>query len=330
VTIGEAERLIRRFDYPVVDSAGASQEPLVSVLVQSFNHERYIVECVESVLAQKTEFPFEVVVGDDCSTDGTLSALRSLGSGAPNLRIRGFRENLGRRTGNGRINFYRNLTSARGKYLAVLSGDDYWTSDTKISTQVGRLRADPGLSGVFDNVMIDERGRQGRVLYTAGEREVPQLGIPPERFGREELMMRKWIHMSSFMFDAKAVPVFRRTEFFRFRWGDSYIPLAVSMFGDIAFLDVTSSAYRFYGEGVWSGMGESQRSVNHLVDVYLRAAHFGRGEEERKAGIAALRRLVSAHGFRFADFLAIATRPSQLLDYRAAKRTAASSKGKNR
>lgn len=111
--------------------------PLVSILMPTYNHARFITQAVESAMMQETEFPFELVISDDCSTDGTLALARALQARFP-CRIRLFAQ-----AQNGGLlkNYKFLLEHATGKYLAILESDDVWTDARKLQKQVSYLEA---------------------------------------------------------------------------------------------------------------------------------------------------------------------------------------------
>lgn len=117
--------------------------PVVSVCIQTYNHQNYIAECIEGVLMQKTKFPIEILIGEDESPDGTRDICLEYAQKYPE-KIRLFlhhRKNVmvinGKATG--RFNFLWNITNAKGKYIALCEGDDYWTDPDKLQKQVDAL-----------------------------------------------------------------------------------------------------------------------------------------------------------------------------------------------
>lgn len=122
----------------------------LSVCIISYNHEKYIKEAIEGVLNQETNFPFEIVVGDDASTDKTIQILKKLQTKYPKrLKV------LNRKTNLGMIkNFKNTYQQCKGKYVAILEGDDYWTDKQKLQKQVNFLEAHPKymLSGHAVNI----------------------------------------------------------------------------------------------------------------------------------------------------------------------------------
>src|ERR1035438_4784180 len=124
------------------DSPPPNTELKVSVLIITYNHEKYIAQAIESVLMQKTDFRYELIIGEDCSTDGTGEIVREYGRKRPEIVHAPLRErNIGARR-----NFRRIFAAARGKYIALLEGDDYWTSPQKLQAQADLLDAHPETS----------------------------------------------------------------------------------------------------------------------------------------------------------------------------------------
>jgi cellulose synthase/poly-beta-1,6-N-acetylglucosamine synthase-like glycosyltransferase len=117
------------------------ETPLVSVCVMTYNQADYIEDCLEGILMQKTDFPVEILLGEDGSSDGTRKICIDYANKYPD-KIRLFlhhRENNikinGKQTG--RFNFLYNFYAAKGKYIALCDGDDYWTDHLKLQKASG-------------------------------------------------------------------------------------------------------------------------------------------------------------------------------------------------
>ena len=113
---------------------------IVSVLMSTYNHEKYIAQAIESVVSKKTNFEFELVIGEDCSADGTKKIIEEYALKYPKLiRPVFIKENVGALR-----NIYEfALPRCEGKYIACLEGDDFWTNDSKLQKQVDFLEANP-------------------------------------------------------------------------------------------------------------------------------------------------------------------------------------------
>jgi glycosyltransferase involved in cell wall biosynthesis len=117
----------------------------LSVCIITYNHEQFIEQCIRSVLEQDVNFDYDVVVGDDCSTDSTASILAKLESENPNrLKVIYNKTNIG-----GQLNLKQTLAACKGEFIAFLEGDDYWTSTQKLQLQVDFLDKHIQASGVF-------------------------------------------------------------------------------------------------------------------------------------------------------------------------------------
>ena len=122
---------------------------LLSVYIITYNHERYIAQAIDSVLMQKTNFEFEIVIGEDSSTDNTRDIIQSYISRYPD-KIRLITSN--KNVGAGR-NAVRTLKACKGKYIASLEGDDYWITKDKLQKQVDILEQHSNYSMCFSNII---------------------------------------------------------------------------------------------------------------------------------------------------------------------------------
>lgn len=137
---------------------------MLSVIMTTYNHEQYIAQAIESVLRQQTSFRIEIVIGEDCSTDRTLNIALDYQAQYPEaIHIIRSDRNVGWRE-----NYRRTIEAAKGKYIAMLDGDDYFTHRKKLQMQVDMLEADEGLGMCYTrSERIDESGTT--TLYPEGE-----------------------------------------------------------------------------------------------------------------------------------------------------------------
>ena len=119
--------------------------PLLSVVTVTYNHEPYIARAIEGVLMQDVDFPMELIIADDCSTDGTLRICREYEELHPGLiRVLPAESNMG-----AVANERRAFEAARGKYVATCEGDDWWDDPMKLQKQVSFLESHPDYSVCF-------------------------------------------------------------------------------------------------------------------------------------------------------------------------------------
>lgn len=132
-----------------------SEDIVVSVIVLTYNHEEYIAQALDSIVSQKTDFPFEIIVGDDASTDRTAEILCDYEKKYPNLIKPVLHDNNVGATRNG----YDCLVLTRGKYIAGCDGDDYWCDVNKLQRQVDFLETNSEYSAVAsETTLVNEQG----------------------------------------------------------------------------------------------------------------------------------------------------------------------------
>ena len=235
-------------------------EPKVSVLMITYNHEKFIAQAIESVLMQKTDFPFELVIGEDCSTDRTGEIVREYSRKYPEVIRAYVRErNLGMLE-NGRQVFF----ASRGKYLAALEGDDYWTSPRKLQVQADLLDAHPetAVCGHHTVRHYDDGSQPDKDVF----------GTPGGFYGIEHILFRNILHTSSAMFRRvieDIAPEWRR----HLPMGDIPLFVELAQHGNIYMFEETMGVYRVHAGGVWSRLSEVQQDRNSVAMYHALYGH---------------------------------------------------------
>lgn len=126
---------------------------VLSIIMPVYNHEPYLRAALNSILQQNIPYPFEVLIGEDCSSDGSRLLLRQYEASAPDNYIFIYNAcNLG---------MFRNITSlfdlAKGKYVTMLEGDDLWYDPSKVEVQIDYLENHPEYSGCSHSVFLIDR-----------------------------------------------------------------------------------------------------------------------------------------------------------------------------
>lgn len=224
--------------------------PKVSVAICCYNHEPYIETAILSALRQETEFPFEVIVGDDCSTDGSREIIKRLREEhGDRLLLIKTDHNMG-----GRENFLNIFRACRGEYVANLDGDDYWLDHSKLKAQVDLMESDSGLSMCcHPAIWCDEQGH-----FIGRTRNRPRHRI--RSFGFKDMIEENFAPSCSILF---------RRELFRGfpAWmpdypavpGDWIMTLGLSRQGEIGYLKAHMAAYRIHNRGTWSSEDNLRR-----------------------------------------------------------------------
>jgi glycosyltransferase involved in cell wall biosynthesis len=242
----------------------------VSVLVTTYNQERFIGTAVDSALAQQVSFPYEVVVCDDGSTDGTRAILRELAARNPG-RIRLFlpEANLGH---SGAEIFMRGLAMCQGQYIAPLDGDDHWISPGKLQLQAEFLDARPDCPLCFHN---------SEVRYEDGSRESWNLYPAPlkERLSIEDLLGVTSIHNSTLMFRREMVSDFQEWRDFAGPLAptDWTMALAAARHGRVGYIDRVMTVYLQHAAGVWSAV-DTAGQLERIIGEYGQMDRFLGGQ----------------------------------------------------
>jgi len=213
-------------------------EPLVSVCMITYNHEAYVGQAIESVLMQQCMFSFELVIGEDCSSDGTGTLCREYASSHANVRLLPSDKNLGMLP-----NFFRTMEACSGKYIAFCEGDDYWSDPQKLQKQADFLEKhmESGMvctdySKLFQNDNIVRRNCFKRAGYGSEVRFYDYL-TDMSTIGTATVMARKEL-ITAYLAETDQET---RT---RFYVGDSPLWLYIAARSAIAVLPDETTVYR--------------------------------------------------------------------------------------
>jgi len=224
----------------------SEQLPKVSIKTLAFNHEKFIAQAIESVLMQKVNFSYELVIGEDCSTDDTRRIVRDYQKKYPGkIRPLLYERNMGRR-----YNMLNTIKESRGQYIALLDGDDYWTSDNKLQKQVDFLDRHPECSICFHNVkLVYEDGNSSQLFHSQPLRPVLKL---------QDLIDTNFIPTCSAVFRNHLFDEFPEL-FDSIPFGDWPLHILNAQKGDIGYIDEVMAVYRIHPGGLWSVGGVRSR-----------------------------------------------------------------------
>lgn len=256
------------------------ESPTISILLVTYQHVDYIEKAINSILTQETKYSYEIILGDDESTDGTREICLDYANKYPD-KIRFFlhkRENNIRVGGSPSILFQYayNLFSCRGKYVAMLSGDDFWTDRLKLQKQVEYLEVNPQHSMVCTNYsIVNEKNKVIREDGWGKEIEngsIDHLTILKDYKPKTQTTLTR----------CSAIPEKLPTEFFQCLNEDNFFCALVSEKNDVGYMDYVSTAYRVHSTALWSSVNETEQKKMQL-NTYLNMSKVFVSKEQKKA-----------------------------------------------
>ncbi|MEI6521581.1 MAG: glycosyltransferase, partial [bacterium] len=226
--------------------------PRVSVLMISYNHENFIAQAIDSVLIQKTQFPLELVIGEDCSTDKTREIIEEYQQKYPEIvKLLPSDKRYGPNQ-----NFVRVYQACRGEYIATLEGDDYWIDDGKLQMQADLLDKHPEMSACFHHVkqltMSDNELTDFWPKEQYGDVTVIDL-LNNYRFHTTALMFRKSIFnndLPALLLNCKNL--------------DYPLYLSLADKSTLGYIDKSMSVYRIHNSGIWTSLSLIDRNTESI------------------------------------------------------------------
>lgn len=268
-------------DQPQLGSA----TPLVSVLMLAYNHERFIAQAIESILAQKTAFPFELIIGEDHSRDRTREIAERFAKQRPDtVRLITSDENVGL----GR-NFRRIIEAARAPYMAFCEADDFWNGHDRLAKQVAALQNVPRASFIYGD--FDRLGEHDGVWRVFRNSILSSHGQFRRGAIFEDLLDHIGIHLSTMVCRSDFAQKYARSPLYddTLRLGDVPLILFLAAHGDVLAIEESLSTYRHHPtSATQSSLHSLLRIVqDHAAVVRRFERHFG-SDPERRAARAAL------------------------------------------
>ncbi|SOC80316.1 Glycosyl transferase family 2 [Salinimicrobium sediminis] len=254
------------------------EKPLLSVLVQTYNHENFIQKCLEGILEQRTDFDFEILLGEDNSTDKTRDICIEYAEKYPK-KIRLFLHHpenkikvLNIITGN--FNALYNFYSARGEYIAFCEGDDVWKDPLKLQKQVDVLKQNTHLAFTYHSFI--EVNHKEELLPKEFVLEQPAQNISREDL--KKLNFHPLLSTMCFRNFGNELPE-QMAEVINV---DSFLLSLLGNFGEAEFIEnIAPSYYKRHEGGMWSGRNKELKlkSKNLTFEALQKYYHY-KGEEE--------------------------------------------------
>ncbi len=244
------------------------KHPVVSVYMLTYKHEAYIAEAIEAVMAQKTDFEFELILGEDASPDRTREICFEYQKKYPDkIRVLWSEKNVGVSSNDARV-----LNACRGEYVAYCEGDDYWIDANKLQKQVETIRTHQAGMCIARN-LISEDGQMTEAQ--------PADGL----FITQRETHYKYFHTTTYLVRTDLLKSFNVLFPKVTKWFDSMIVQTIYTMAPIVYMGDTVSVYRMTGAGLWTCLDVRKTS---LYTLKLRAATFLYGPPEQVYYLAVL------------------------------------------
>ncbi|MBW7675612.1 glycosyltransferase [Chryseobacterium chendengshani] len=260
----------------------------VSVIVLTYNQEKFIEKNLTGIFMQKVNFPVELIISDDCSTDQTALIINELIKNKPahiEIKFKSHQKNLGSTP-----NFFNALQEATGKYIAFCEGDDYWTDENKLQIQYDFLEENKDYSMCFHQVKnISSNQLINDSLFAA---------VDNKDYSPFEIFRHWIVHTTSVFMNAEvlqnqaAKTLFKHPELLYF---DTFLYMACSLNGKIRGSDLTMSCYLRHEEGLSNGINYKRDLKHNHLDEIIAETYGGKVQEYANWQIFSRSRIAFLH-----------------------------------
>ena len=266
----------------ISDSEKLCKHPVVSVHIITYNHEPYIRQAIEGVMMQKTDFEFELVIGEDCSQDKTREICFEYQKKYPEkIRVLWWHENVSKLGGNSR----RVSAHCRGEFIAYCEGDDYWIDPLKLQKQVDYMRETDSVMCVASSEWHYPNGKIKKKIYRP-ERGLLSLAD----------FLHHYFHTTTYVVNRSVYAACQRRYAEIIIWYDLVITACMSTMGRVCYLPDIVSVYRWTGNGITG----SKRSEKREMMVAFQLTQFSYCSNEKIAAYytpLAIRKLTKGVAF---------------------------------
>jgi glycosyltransferase involved in cell wall biosynthesis len=227
----------------------------VSVIMLTYNHEKFITQAINGVIAQKTNFPFELIIANDCSTDNTEKFIQDFKKKNSDI-IKGYCniKNIGPK-----FNFIKAYQLAQGDYIAMCEGDDYWNDCNKLQKQFDFMESNKDFSICFHDIeMINATGQN--ILHD----RLPEKD--KKNYEKNELLIGAYLPTPTIFYKKFDIEPF--IKYFRKTYnGDTLLQSILTQNGKIKYLEnINGSVVRIHDGGIWSSTSLYNR-WNHSLNT---------------------------------------------------------------
>lgn len=253
------------------------EPPMVSICCTTYNHGDFIEETINGFLMQETEYTVEIIIREDASTDKTTEIVKSYAAKYPNI-IRAIIEPENTYV-KGVSPMQTCMTYARGKYLALCEGDDYWTDPEKLQLQVSFLENNPEYSMSFTN--INHVDKNGQII-----RATP-VKFKQDTYTHDELVPSVIPPTLTIVFRRNCIPEKTPEVYNVLKHKDGFFKALISLSGPVKYFDRVTGHYRIHGSGVYSGASFEKKNYG-VIASYTAIANYFTSKQVRQNALSAI------------------------------------------
>jgi len=267
--------------------------PQISVCIITYNQSATISCALDSVLSQNTTVPYEVIVSDDASTDGSQQVIAAYKNAYPDI-IHPIFNSCNYGTAKNLLDIA--LPSCRGDYIATLEGDDYWVDNKKLEKQYCAMRSNDRASLCYTDYY--KNSKSGEDYIRSGRYKVNDPGL--------DILKGRTPHLSNWLFRREALRTRMPEQMYSILNIDLLLAYMLALQGELVYIDEPTSVYQVTGSGVYSSLDETAR-IKSRMNSYLKIIEMGITRSHRRAVIRKLGDFIPILGANKKHIVSLAT-----------------------
>lgn len=243
----------------------------VSVLIITYNHEKFIAQAIDSILIQQTNFDYEIVIGEDCSTDRTRDIVISYKKNYPDkIKLLLPEQNLGMQK-----NFIQTFMSCKGEYIACLEGDDYWTDAYKLQKQVDFLESHSETVLCYGNLVVlhENNAATAEHFFMTEPKSNFSRQFPKAITTIEDIIEVNFIPTASVLFRSGLLGTLPEW-MVQVPYADWPLFTLIAEHGNLAYLNEVYGVHRVHAKGVHSSLSSLDNLKNSVYISEILNQHF--------------------------------------------------------
>jgi glycosyltransferase involved in cell wall biosynthesis len=251
----------------LIDALKIDQKPVITIFVNTYNHEKYIEDCLNSILRQKVDVPCEIILWDDCSTDDTIKIIDKLIPNFNNVKKIYEEDNLYSK-GKKQERFFNLHSDFKGKVFFLIEGDDYWEGDeNRFQKMATTLLDDASLSMCFSDTYRYDVSDEQNTKFLLLDQLKSKISI-------SDLCRTNYSYIQVGASCFRNIKISFPKEITLQKNTDMWFPYLWGTYGPAQYLsDCGHLVYRFTREGVWSSIDDQQKTINRLIYACQLTSH---------------------------------------------------------